>query len=167
MVSATPPRLSATVSDPDGDSLTVTFYGRAVTSAGPDFTLIEIPDTQYYTSSMNGGTPDMFRSQTQWIADNRVLRNIAFVAHVGDIVQHTDQVPSEWVAADWCIKPLEDPVATSLAGGLPFGISPGSHDIAGTGAVVCYNQTFGVARFQGRAYYGGHFGADNANWFEL
>jgi hypothetical protein len=167
MASAMPPRLSAWVKDRDGDSLTVTFYGRAVTSAGPDFTLIEIPDTQYYSASMYGATPATFRSQTQWIADNRVTRNVAYVAHVGDIVQHCDSIPAEWASADGCMKLLEDPAKTMLPAGIPFGVAPGSHDIGGTGAVVCYNQYFGVARFQGRAYYGGHFGADNANWFGL
>ena len=60
--------LSVEVDDPDGDSLTVTFYGRPVsTPTGPDFTLIEIPDTQYYTSSLIGGHPGIFMAQTRWI----------------------------------------------------------------------------------------------------
>jgi 3',5'-cyclic AMP phosphodiesterase CpdA len=165
-----PANLAATVSDPDGDSLTVTFYGRPVTAAGrPDFTLIEIPDTQYYTSYMNGGSPAYFLGQTQWIAAQRLIRNIAYVAHVGDLVEHEDNGgnPVEWIAADACMKPLEDPDATLLPDGIPYGSSPGNHDIAGSGALMFYNQFFGVPRFQGRSYYGGHYGADNANWFEL
>ena len=167
MVASTPPALTTTVHDPDGDSLTVTFYGRRVTSAGPDFTLIEIPDTQYYTSSLNGGSPAIFRAQTQWIAASRVWRNIAYVAHVGDIVEDTDDVSAEWVAADFCMKPLEDPDATLRSDGIPFGVAPGNHDIAGSGAVMYYNYYFGASRFAGRSYYGGHYGSDNSNWFNL
>ena len=167
-VAGMPITVQARVSDPNGDSLKVTFYGRAVATAGPDFTLIEIPDTQYYTSSMNGGTPAMFTSQTNWIAANRTIRNIAAVVHVGDIVESQENNGNnvEWVAADSCMRPLEDPVATLLPEGIPYGISPGNHDIAGAGGGT-FDQFFGAARFQGRSYYGGHYGADNANWFEL
>jgi len=166
-VATLPAALTATVHDPEGDSLTVTFYGRRVTSAGPDFTLVEIPDTQYYTSYLNGGSPATFRIQTQWIAANRVSRNIAYVAHVGDVVQNTDDVPAEWVEGDACMRPLEDPATTLLPEGIPFGATPGNHDIAGSGAVVYYNYYFGASRFAGRSYYGGHYGADNSSWFEL
>jgi 3',5'-cyclic AMP phosphodiesterase CpdA len=169
-LAAMPATLSATVSDPDGDSLTVTFYGRPVTAAArPDFTLIEIPDTQYYTSSLNGGLPEIFMAQTQWIAQQRLMRNIAYVAHVGDLVEHEDNGgnPVEWIAADACMRPLEDPDATLLPEGIPYGSSPGNHDIEGNGSLMLYNQYFGVSRFQGRGYYGGHYGADNANWFDL
>jgi hypothetical protein len=167
-LTAMPPYLAIAPTDPDDDSLTVTFYGRPVTApAGPDFTLIEIPDTQYYSGSLNGGSPAIFLAQTNWIAENRAIRNIAYVAHVGDIVQDTDDVPAEWVAADSCMKPLEDPDATLLPEGIPFGVSPGNHDIAGTGAVVYYDYYFGTSRFAGRSYYGGHYGSDNSNWFNL
>src|SRR5206468_2963254 len=30
-----------------------------------------------------------------------------------------------------------------------------------------YNQYFGVSRFQNRGYYGGHFGSNNDNWYDL
>jgi hypothetical protein len=165
-----PPHLTVTASDPDDDSLTVTYYGRSLTApAGPDFTLIEIPDTQYYSSYMNGGSPGTFTAQCQWIASQRAIRNIAYVAHVGDIVEHQDNNgnPVEWMAADHSMQPLEDADATLLPEGLPFGVSPGSHDIAGSGATVFYDQFFGLSRFSGRSYYGGHYGGDNANWFNL
>jgi hypothetical protein len=169
-LSAMPPNLTVTATDPDDDSLTVTFYGRPLTApAGPDFTLIEIPDTQYYTSNMNGGYPGIFLAQTQWIAANRAIRNIAYVAHVGDLVQNGENGgnPAEWIAAESCMRALEDPATTLLPQGLPFGVSPGSHDLPGTGPVIFYEQYYGAARFQGRSYYGGHFGADNTSWFNL
>src|SRR5262249_50638801 len=76
---ATSPELSVAASDPDGGSLGVTFYGRPTgggSQAGPDFTLIGLPDTQFYVSSLNGGTPAIFDAQTSWIVANRNTRNI-------------------------------------------------------------------------------------------
>ena len=164
------PRLSVEVTDADADHLTVTFYGRPVTTPdGPDFTLIEIPDTQFYSGGLNGGAPWMFSAQTRWIARQRAARNIAYVAHVGDIVQNEDNNgdPVEWIVADSCMAHLEDPVATLLPEGIPFGAVPGNHDIQANGEDLFYNQYFGLDRFQSRGWYGGHFGNDNSSWFHL
>ena len=60
------PMLCADVFDPDGDPLDVSFFGRRVT--GEDFTIIALPDTQYYSETY----PNIFDSQTQWIVDNRM-----------------------------------------------------------------------------------------------
>ena len=59
--------------------MTVTFYGRALARAAPDFTLIGLPDTQYYTGQVNGGRNAMFKAQTHWIVANRAARNIVYV----------------------------------------------------------------------------------------
>jgi len=94
------PTLDVDVSDADDDTLTVSFYGRPVsTTSNPPFSLVIIPDTQYYSSSQNGGTPAIFRSQTDWIVDNMGPLSLAFVAHVGDIVDHGDTYPAEWDSA--------------------------------------------------------------------
>jgi hypothetical protein len=164
-----PPNLTVRVSDPDRDSLTVTFYGRPVTTpAGPDFTLIGLPDTQHYTSSMHGGGPEIFRAQTAWIVENRLTRNIVYVGHVGDLVQNNENFgnPVEWIAADTCMRPLEDPDATRRPDGIPFGVCVGNHDL-GAGGNPSYNRYFGTDRFAGRSYYGGHRANDNNNWFHL
>jgi hypothetical protein len=175
-VSSTSPTLNVTVSDPDGGGLTVTYYGRPVTSQsppGPDFSIIALPDTQFYTSSLNGGSPAIFNSQTQWIVNNRVSRNIAFVTQLGDCVQNGDNGgdPVEWVNADQAMSKVEDPVATMLAEGVPYGIAVGNHDQSpigqASGTTTLYNQYFGSARFNGRTYYGGHYGSNNDNHYEL
>ena len=58
---------------------TVNFYGRATNaSPGPDFTLIGLPDTQYYTGQLNGGSNAMFKAQTNWIVANKSTRNIVY-----------------------------------------------------------------------------------------
>jgi hypothetical protein len=56
--------------------------------------------------------------------------------------------------------------------GIPYSICVGNHDqgnAAGspTATTNFYNQYFGEARFTGRPYYGGHFGTNNDNHYEL
>src|SRR5258705_2834818 len=159
-VSQLAPVLAVSVQDPDADRLTVTIWGRPVTTTnGPGFSLIEIPDPQYYSGSLNGGNPGLFSAQTRWIAAHRTLRNIAYVAHVGDIVQNEDNGgdPIEWISADSCMARLEDPVTTLLPEGIPYGAVPGNHDIQGNGGAGFYNHLFALPRFQWRTPYVGHY----------
>jgi hypothetical protein len=155
-----PVPLSVSVSDPDAEPLTVSYYGRAVLSSSrEDFTVIKLPDTQFYSGEMNGGTNAHFKAQTQWINDNRGTRSIAYVQHVGDIVQSGESVPVEWSRADTSISILEqDPT-------LPFGLCVGNHDIGSAGSTLLFNETFGVNRFSARPWYGGHYGSTNDNSF--
>ena len=169
----TSPSLDISVSDLDGGNLTVTYYGRprSTSTSGPDFTLIALPDTQFYVSSLNGGTPAIFNAQTQWIVDNTVPRNIVFVTQLGDCVQNGDNggSPVEWINADTAMSKLEAPPVTQW--GIPFGVAVGNHDQSpigdATGTTTFYNQYFGESRFLGRTYYGGHYGSNNDNHYEL
>jgi hypothetical protein len=151
-------------SDPDGDPLTVSFYGRQLREDPEDFTVVMLPDSQYYCSGGNDGSPEMFLAQTEWIVAQREALNITWVAHVGDIVNNADE-EDQWLVADEAMSVLEDPATTGLADGIPYGIAPGNHDQdpAGDpeGSTALYNQTFGVGRFEERGYYGGHLGDDN------
>src|SRR3954471_20082861 len=57
------------------------------TTGGNDFfTLVVLPDTQYYTE-VQWKTEQYFKGQTQWIVDHRGDEHIAFVSHVGDLQQ--------------------------------------------------------------------------------
>ena len=174
--------VSAIASDPEGAGTTVTFYGRKTTplSPGPDFTIVAIPDTQYYSENMNiypappgtGANISYFNAQTDWIRDHRISRNIAFVSHMGDIVNNGDFSgnPAEWIRADSAMKTIENQSATLRAYGIPWGVAPGNHDIGtgdGTGTTMFYNQYFGTSRFAGRNYYGGNFGTNNNNNFQF
>ena len=160
----TAPTLDVTVADPEGSAVTVNFYGRAAMSAAAsNFTLVALPDTQFYSANMNGATVDTFVAQTAWIVSNRVARNIAYVAHEGDIVQDNDTYQWEWQNATTAMYRLEDPVATGLPSGIPYGICPGNHDQPG----VFYNQYFGTNHFAGRSYYGGNYGANNNNHYSF
>jgi hypothetical protein len=156
-----PPTLEVTVTDPDDDTLDVTFYGREVgtgTSPGEDFTIIALPDTQGYSDD----NPDTyFIGQTQWIVDNQDDLNIVYVAHEGDIV-NTYNSTTQWNNADAAMSLLEDPLP-ELADGIPYGVVPGNHDTPTT----YYNNYFGVSRFDGRSYYGGHYSTTNDNNYTL
>src|SRR5436190_11217441 len=86
---------------------------------GADFTLVALPDTQFYSSSLNGGLPAMFTSQADWIVANRPSRNIAYVAQLGDCVQNGDNSGNntEWLVATDALYRLENPNTTSLPDG--------------------------------------------------
>jgi len=167
----TSPVLSATVSDPNGGNLTVQFYGRPVNATvGADFSIIAIPDTQYYTSALNGGSPAIFDTQTQWVVNNMAANNIQFVTQLGDCTEHGDQFIVEWQRADQFFQTIENPLTTGMPYGMPYGIAPGNHDetpIGTPNGTTLYNQFFGESRFLGRDYYGGHYGTNNDNHYEL
>ena len=158
------PDLQATVTDPNSDPLTVTFYGKEIIAGSP-FTLIGLPDTQHYSEVY----PNIFLGQTQWIVANKNALNIPFVTHYGDCVQNGDSFESEWQNADAAFNELE---TVMLPDGIPFAVNVGNHDQSPEGdpdgnSTTLYNQYFGIARFQGRAYYGGHYGSNNDNHYDL
>lgn len=170
---STSPDLQINPTDPDGNGLTVTYYGRAVgiPASGPDFTVIAMPDTQHYTD--NGGANSAnFAAQTQWIVANKDPLNIRFVTGLGDIVEHGNDTDSEWQIATNAYSTIENPVTTNLVDGISYGLAVGNHDQTPNGggdtaSTTKYNQYFGISRFNGRGYYGGHFGSDNDNHYEL
>ena len=140
---------------------------------GGDFTLVALPDTQYYVSSLNGGLPAMFVSQTDWIVANRAVRNIAYVAQLGDCVENGDNGGNnaEWLVATNALYRLENPNTTFLPDGIPYGVAVGNHDQSpngsATGTTTFYNQYFGETHFQAHNYYGGHPGSNNDNHYDL
>ena len=131
-----------------------------------DFTIVALPDTQFYVASMHDGTPDMFRAQVDWIKMNQEKENIAYVAHLGDLTEYGDSAPQEWNIAKEMMYALEKPVS------IPYGITVGNHDQFPvghpvTGTTNYYNKYFGIAHFQGRPYYGGHYGNNNDSHYDL
>ena len=150
--------------DPEGDPLELRFYGREAPTELEDFSLVVLPDSQYYCAGRYDGEPGMFTAQTEWIVAQRQALNIAWVAHVGDLVDSGDDDPDQWLVADEAMSILEDSATTGLADGIPYGIAPGNHDQSPggdpDGTTEYFNAYFGAERFEGRAYYGGHH-ADN------
>jgi hypothetical protein len=160
-VSATP-TLTVAVRDNSSATLTVKFMGR-VADNGTAFDVIGMPDTQYYSAGTNGGTQAMFLSQTQWIRTNASKLNIRDVVSVGDIVDNGADM-AQWSKANTAYSILEPPLS-HYPSGIPYGPCVGNHDqIGGT---ANYNATFGVSRFEGRPYYGGHYGSDNNNHYDV
>lgn len=157
--------LGVTLEDPDSEPLGVTFHVREV-SVKDDFTIAVLPDTQYYTVE-GKGREHYFYDQTKWILANRTDYNIVATIHNGDLVDNGD-IDYQWSIAEKAMSPLEKPLP-SLPDGLPYGISVGNHDESPNSAAsstVKFNQHFGVERFAGRSYYGGHYAAKNDDsWF--
>lgn len=136
----------------------VRFFGRPVTAAGPDFRLVVLPDTQYYSQNFT----HIFRTQAGYIAAQRDALNIAAVLHLGDIVNRP--TPLQMGFADEAVRVLES------VPDLPFGLCVGNHDQSPNGhpaGTAAFNTWFGVERFATQSWYGGHFGDDNDNHFIL
>jgi hypothetical protein len=120
--------------------------------AGQDFTLVVIPDPQYYASTY----PVVYYKQTQWIADNKTASKIVFATAVGDLV-NTSSNASEYLIADTAFDKLD-------VGNVPYSVSPGNHDMD---VNTLYEDYFGVTRFTGKSWYRGHYGNNNFNNFSL
>ncbi|WP_182418080.1 metallophosphoesterase [Bartonella sp. HY038] len=106
-------------------------------SSAEKFTIGVISDTQNYndiTMAQPRGV-NTFIQQMQYIADQKQEKNIVFVSHIGDVVQHGDgqfrtgivgqytywDTRSEWDYANIGISVLSE-------SGIPFSIVPGNHD---------------------------------------
>jgi hypothetical protein len=133
-----------------------------------DFTIIVLPDTQFYScgSVCGDSDPSIFEAQTKWIVENKEVLNIVYVAHVGDIVEH-EYDKDQWENASAAMSLLENPITTGLPDGIPYGMVPGNHDHAFYSDTSLYNTYFGIPRFKGRSYYGGSYGGSNHSNYTL
>ena len=95
---ASSPTLTASVTDPEASSMTVTFYGRPTPE---DFTIVAIPDTQHYTDVP--ANEYLFAAQTDWIVNNRKASNIAYVVQLGDCVENGDTKNGQPNAYEWSV----------------------------------------------------------------
>ncbi|MFN7138513.1 MAG: autotransporter-associated beta strand repeat-containing protein [Limisphaerales bacterium] len=174
-VSSSSPTLTVSANHSGEGNLTVTFYGHEAPQPGPgrDFLIPVLPDTQNYAREESGigqATKEMWFAQTDWIVQNRISQNIAYVATLGDCV-HNATAHWQWRNATNAMYRLEKQSTTFLVDGIPYGITVGNHDQDTHGdpdsLTTYYNQYFGTAHFAGKAYYGGHFGSNNDNWYQL
>lgn len=85
------------------------------------FSLAILPDTQKYSRY----DVSMFDTQTQWIKDNSIQKDIAFTMHLGDIVDRVNQ-DYEWKNASHSIEILD-------SANIPYSILAGNHDILNRG----------------------------------
>lgn len=154
--------LQAKAFDVDGDEQRVEIWGRALPEIEP-FAIAVLPDTQYYCEETNGANQQMFYDQTQWLVDNAEAYNLRAVLHVGDLVDNGESQVSEWMIGQQALETFEQALPDHPEG-IPYGIAIGNHDQrtnSYAGQTGFYNQYFGVDRFMGRTYYGGHFGDTN------
>jgi hypothetical protein len=151
---------------------------------GNFFSLVAMPDTQYYTE-IQWKTDQYFKGQTQWIVDHRADEHIAFVFQLGDLQQdgnllrtddHQYDPPAreviahmdpahppinefQWKRADEAMKILDD-------ANVPYSAVPGNHDYFHWDRKtlpIYYIQYFGPQRFSGKSWFGGYSPA-NATW---
>jgi len=123
-----------------------------VDSNASDFTMVVLPDTQYYSQLY----PDIFIAQTKWIVDHKDDLNIVFVSHLGDIVQNNDRYETEWQVADAAMSMLDGVVA--------YGVLPGNHDMKVGGAANFYEQYFPASRFEEYSWWGGSINNNRYNY---
>ena len=162
--------LEIATADQDGDKLQVTFHGRRVAAVEPsdEFTVVALPDTQFYSENNGGNLAAIFSAQTDWIVAEQDVRNIGFVLHLGDITQHGDNpttAATEWANASNAMYRLENPATTLLEEGVPYIMAVGNHDQTpignADGTTEWFNRYFGVHpetgvnHFDGMSYYGG------------
>lgn len=117
-----------------------------------DFTVIAMPDTQLYAQF----APEVFLSQTNWIAAHRDRLNIVFVTHLGDIVYYDDRYEEAWQAADTAMSLLD--------GVVPYGILPGNHDMQAGGQAIFYEKYFPASRYEHEYWWGGSFNGNKNNY---
>ncbi len=107
-------------------------------SAESPFTIVALPDTQFYSASY----PATFTAQTNWIKANQVGQNIVFVTHEGDII-NTYTNASEWTNASNAMNVLD---TTNIQ----YGTCPGNHDSNYGGNYTNYAANFGAGRYSSK-----------------
>jgi hypothetical protein len=151
---------------------------------GGDFTIVVLPDTQTYTgqSTTYNSVIGMFYAQTNWIVNHQVDSNIVYVVHLGDISENGEdptRSPVQWRRADTAMAKLD-------IANIPYGMAVGNHDQGNHDPIPAqnpnnndrgscfsttayYNQYFGFStvRFNGKSFYGGHYGANSDSHFDL
>jgi hypothetical protein len=131
------------------------------------FSIAVIPDTQYYTSLKHNGTMSMFEQQIQWIRDNKTKEKIAYVIHLGDLVDNSADV-AQWNRGKTELYKLE-------ADHIPYGVAVGNHDQSPIGNPIFtnpnmgYNLYFGRTRMAAFPWFGGAEGDTNdaSNHYDL
>jgi hypothetical protein len=134
--------------------ITITSQTASANPSQENFTIIVLPDTQYYSQDY----PGIFENQTDWIVQNENSQNIVFVTHLGDIVNIYNANP-QWQAANNAMSILDNKV--------PYTVLPGNHDMdggysppAGAGATY-YEKYFPASRYEGYSYWGGSYDSNS------
>ncbi len=129
----------------------------------PDpFTVVLLPDTQYYSYKQDDDADNTYYRQAQWIIDHAAVENIVFTVHLGDITHYN--TTDEWEIASQAHAMLD-------VAGVPYSVLPGNHDYLdgsdfGRGDSR-FGEYFGEERFEGQPWYGGAYTSSNTNNYTL
>lgn len=145
-------------------ALLIAISGAAYADAEPppfvpgSWTLAVLPDTQNYAKDF----PDVLTSQTRWIVEHRIDRNVAYVLTVGDLTNNNN--PPQWGNFRYSMSLLD--------GVVPYVLVTGNHDYGTTGTPkvrdTLLNVYFPAAMFKSQRNFGGTFEPDkleNAYYF--
>lgn len=129
--------------------------------AQSDFTIIALPDTQYYAKSY----PGIFNAQMNWIVQNASVLNIQLVLGLGDVVDNPN-LSGQLTNADAAYKILDN-------ANIPYFAAIGNHDYYNGGSTsvglkrdaTLFNQYFGPTRYAGKPYYAGNYAGSNENFW--
>lgn len=125
---------SSEAGPPPGDGSSSIDGGPRLFGEGPAFTIAVFPDTQFYVQSY----PQYFEGEVRWVLGQKTARNIAFMLHVGDIVETPVSQP-EWQTANRLLAMLD--------GAIPYALAAGNHDLLQTREGPLMNATFPASRF--------------------
>jgi hypothetical protein len=114
----------------------------------PRFAVAVMPDTQYLFDE-DRSDPEPVAATFRYLAEQRGLVNVAFMAHLGDITEHGTADEIERAGETF----------TALDGVLPFSVLAGNHDVPSSTddqrGDTAYLQAFGPQRFSGGETFGG------------
>lgn len=107
----------------------------------PDQTVLAIlPDTQLYAQFM----PEIFDAQTQWIADHAEEEEIAFVLHLGDIINKPYST-TQWENASHSMSILDEK-------NIPYVTVTGNHDVDDEAAMIAQSAYYDDLRIDREPY---------------
>jgi hypothetical protein len=123
------------------------------------FTLVCMPDPQFYTNSNHASLYNLYNRQATWIANNKTTQNIKHVIWLGDLTN--DNTTGQWSTANSAYNILDNAAVS-------YAVVPGNHDYrtgnsdSWVGAclrnLTNFNNTVGPQRFSGKTWYGGNMG---------
>jgi hypothetical protein len=124
--SAPKPDAGSDATYPDG--------GPRLFGSGDPFTIVVFPDTQFYIQTYH----HYFEAEVKWAVAQKEALNIAFLLHLGDIVE-TPTLPTEWSLAGTYMGMLEPKI--------PYAVCAGNHDNYSNRMSPYMNMTFPPSRF--------------------
>jgi|GEM_PF-810572 len=113
----------------------------AFMSSKADFTIGLIPDTQKMV--LSDTETKKFNANMKWYVDKSDSLKLAFVSHLGDIVDTKTGVTAEWQRAQTAMNILK---ADSMA----YTMCQGNHD-----DIINFRKYFPVSDWEGKSYFGG------------